>query len=168
MKTADHRYSNFLEPILNWTKITIPPIDRVPIRTSSQLYPENSVNGILQPSDLVHEEDDITYCPTIVTLNNGNTQIPVNNLIVHPHILKKALHFPKFSVLTPDQMKYVKPVDPVSTWLLLQNDQKQAAHYVSSPQKKRTNIGKTQKTTGSLPRRSPETPTNIRLFRSAT
>ena len=34
--------------------------------------------------------------------------------------------------MTPEQMKYVKPVDPASTWHLLQNDQEQAAHYVSS------------------------------------
>ena len=34
--------------------------------------------------------------------------------------------------MTPEQMKYVKPVDPTSTWHLLQNDQEQAAHYVSS------------------------------------
>ena len=29
-------------------------------------------------------------------------------------------------------MKYVKPIDPVSTWRSLQNDQEQAAHHVSS------------------------------------
>ena len=34
--------------------------------------------------------------------------------------------------MKPEQMKYVKPVDPASTWHLLQNDQEQAAHYVSS------------------------------------
>ena len=34
--------------------------------------------------------------------------------------------------MTPEQMKYVKPVDAASTWHLLQNDQEQAAHYVSS------------------------------------
>ena len=34
--------------------------------------------------------------------------------------------------MTPEQMKYVKPVDPASTWHLLQNDREQAAHYVIS------------------------------------
>ena len=34
--------------------------------------------------------------------------------------------------MTLEQMKYVKPVDPASTWHFLQNDQEQAAHYVSS------------------------------------
>ena len=132
LKTADHKYSNVLEPILNPTEITIPPNDRVLIRTNSLLYPENAVTGILQPSDLLHEEGDITFCPALVTLNDGNILIPVNNFTDHPYKLKKGLHIANFSVMTPEQMKYVKPVDPASTWHLLQNDQEQAAHYVSS------------------------------------
>ena len=63
LETADHRNSNVLEPILNPTEITIPPNDRVLIRTNPLLYPENTVSGILQPSDPLHEEGDITFCP---------------------------------------------------------------------------------------------------------
>ena len=131
LKTADHKYSNVLEPILNPTETTIPPNDRVLIRTNSLLYPENAVTGILQPSDLLHEEGDITFCPALVTLNDGNIMIPVNNFTDHPYKLKKGLHIANFSVMTLEQMKYVKPVDPASTWHLLQN-REQAARYVSS------------------------------------
>ena len=42
--------------------------------------------------------------------------------------------------MTPEQMKYVKLVDPASTWHLLQNDQEQAAHYVSSLIKTNKNL----------------------------
>ena len=38
LKTADHKYSNVLEPILNPIEITIPPNDRVLIRTNSIPY----------------------------------------------------------------------------------------------------------------------------------
>ena len=41
--------------------------------------------------------------------------------------------------MSPEQMKYVEPVDPASNWHLLQNDQEQAAHYVSSPIKTNKN-----------------------------
>ena len=132
LKTADHKYSNVLEPILNPAEITVPPNDRVLIRTNSLLYPENAVTGILHPSDLLHEEGDITFCPALVTLNNGSIAIPVNNFTDHPYKLKKGLHIANFSVMTPEQMKYVKPIDPASTWHLLQNDQEQAVHYISS------------------------------------
>ena len=132
LKSADHKYSIVSEPILNPTEITIPPNDRVLIRTISLLYPENAVTGILKPSELLHEEGDITFCPALVTLNDGKKSIPVNNFTDHPYKLKQGLHIASFSVMTPEQMKYVKLVDPASTWHLLQNDQEQAAHNVSS------------------------------------
>ena len=132
LKTADLKYSNVLEPHLNPTEITIAPNDRVLIRTNSLLYPENTVTGILQPSDLLHEEGDFTFCPALVTLNDGNISIPVNNFTDQPYKLKKRIHIASFSVMTPEQMKYVKPVDRALTWHLLQNDQEQAEHNVSS------------------------------------
>ena len=46
--------------------------------------------------------------------------------------------------MTPEQMKYVKPVDPAPTWHPLQNDQEQAAHYVSSLIKISKNPQKTE------------------------
>ena len=72
LKTVDHKYSNSL------------------------LYPENVVTGILQPSDLLHEEGDITFCPALVTLNDGDISIPVNNFTDHPYKLKKGLHIATF------------------------------------------------------------------------
>ena len=63
LKTVDHGYSNVLEPKLNPTEITIPPNDRVLIRTNSVLYRENVVTGILQPSDLIHAETDNSAQP---------------------------------------------------------------------------------------------------------
>ena len=127
LKTAAHRYSNELEPNLTPTEVTVPPNDRVLIRTNPLFYP-----GTLQPSELLREEDDITFCPALVTLNDGSISIPVNNFTEHPFIFKKGLHIASFSVMTPEQMKYAKPFDPVSTWHLLQNDQDQAAQNVSS------------------------------------
>ena len=122
LKTADHRYSNVLEPILKRSEITIPPNDRVLNRTNSLFYLENAVTVILQPSDLLHEEGDITFCPALVHLNDGNISIPVNNFTGHPYTLRKGLHIASFCVTTPEQMKYVKAVDQVMTWHHLQND----------------------------------------------
>ena len=34
--------------------------------------------------------------------------------------------------MTPEQMKYVKPIDPVTTWYLLQDNPENAAFYASS------------------------------------
>ena len=148
LNLAEHRYSNVLEPILNPIEVTIPHNDRVLMRTNSLLYPENAVTGILQPSDFLHEEGVITFRPALVTLNEGKIQIPVNNFTDHPYKLKKGLNIANFPVMTPEQMKYVKPVGLISTWHILQKDQEQAAHYVSSLIKTNKNM-QSLKTTGS-------------------
>ena len=132
LKTADHKYSNVLEPILNPDDITIPPNDRTLVEIKSQIYNENTVTGVLQPSDLLHEEGDITFCAAIVTLTNGNDNVHINNFTDQPYKLKKGLHIANFSVLTPEQMKHVKPIDPVSTWHLLNENEEDAIYYVSS------------------------------------
>ena len=131
-KTADHKYSNVLEPILNPDDITIPPNDRTLVEIKSQIYNENTVTGVLQPSDLLDEEGDITFCAAIVTLTNGNVNVHINNFRDQPYKLKKGLHIANFSVLTPEQMKHVKPIDPVSTWHLPNENEEDAIYYVSS------------------------------------
>ena len=40
-----------------------------------------------------------------------------------PYKLKKGLHIANFSVMTPEQMNHVRPVDPVSTWHLLNENE---------------------------------------------
>ena len=132
LKTADHKYSNVMEPILNPEDLTIPPNGRTIIPIQSQIYAENAVTGILQPSDLLNEENDITFCAAIVTLDEGTTKIHVNNFTDQPFKLKKGMHIANFSVMTPEQMKHVRPIDPVSTWHLLNENEGDAVYYISS------------------------------------
>ena len=111
LKTADHKYSTVLEPILNPEDVKIPPNDHAVIPIQSQIYAENAVTGIL----LLHEEGDITFCAAIVTLHEGAMRIHVNNFPDQPYKLKKGMHIAIFSVMTPEQIKYVRPIDPALT-----------------------------------------------------
>ena len=128
LKTADHKYSNVLEPILNPEDVKIPPNDHAVIPIQSQIYAENAVTGI----QLLHKEGDITFCAAIVTLHEGAMRIHVNNFTDQPYKLKKGMHISIFSVMTPEQIKYVRPIDPVSTWDLLNENEEDAIHYISS------------------------------------
>ena len=126
LKTADDKYSNVMEPILNPKDVTLPPNGRTIIPIQSQIYAENAVTGFLQPSELLNEENDITFCAAMITLDHGN------NLTDQPYKLKKGMHIANFSVMTPEQMKYVRPIDPVSTWHLLNKNEEDAIYYISS------------------------------------
>ena len=132
LKTADHKYTNVMDPICAREDITIPPNDRHMVSMFSQLYDDTNVTGIIQPSNDLAEDGDITFCAALVTLTQGQVSIHVNNFTDQPYTLKRGAHIANFSVLTPEQMKYVKPIDPVTTWHLLKDNTENAAYYASS------------------------------------
>ena len=63
---------------------------------------------------------------------NGAMRIHVNNFTDQPYKLKKGMQVANFSVMTPEQMKHVRPIDPVSTWQLLNENEEDAIYYISS------------------------------------
>ena len=132
LTTADHKYTNVMEPICARKDITIPPIDRHMVSMSSQLYDDTNVTGILQLSNDVAEDGNTNFCAALVTLTQGQVSIHVNNFTHHPYTLKRGSHIANFSVLTPEQMKYVKPINPVTTWHFLKDNPENAAYFASS------------------------------------
>ena len=99
---------------------------------ASQLYENTTVTGILQPSNNISDDGDFAFCAALVTLTNGQVSIHLNNFTDSPYTLKRSTQVAKFTVLTLEQMKYVKPIDPVTTWHLLQAKPENDAYYASS------------------------------------
>ena len=122
LKTADHKYTNVMEPICIREDVTIPPNDGHSVQLASQLYEDTTVTGILQPSNALTDDGDIAFCAALVTLTNGQVSVHLNKFTDSPYTLKRGTQVATFTVLTPEQLKYVKPIDPVTTWHLLQNN----------------------------------------------
>ena len=132
LKTADHKYTNLMEPICIREDATIPLNGRQSVLMASQLYENTTVTGILQPSNNLTDDGDIAFCAALVTLANGQVSVHLDNFTDSPYTLKRGTQVANFTVLTPEQMKYVKPIDPVTTWHLLQDNPENAAYYASS------------------------------------
>ena len=66
------------------------------------------------------------------TTRRGTMRMHVNNFTDQPYKLKKGLHIANFSVMTPEQMKHVRPIDPGSTWHVLNENEEDAVYYISS------------------------------------
>ena len=62
LKTADHKYTNVMEPICIREDVTIPPNDRHSVLKASQLYEHTTVTGILQTSNKLTDDGDIALC----------------------------------------------------------------------------------------------------------
>ena len=99
---------------------------------ASQLYEDTTVTGILQPSTNFTGDGDIAFCAALVTLTNGQVSVHLNTFTDSPYILKRGTQVANFTVLTTEPMKYVKPIDPVTTWHLLHANPEKAADYACS------------------------------------
>ena len=89
LKTADHKYTNVMEPICIWEDVTIPPNGRHSVLMASQLYEDTTVTGILQPSNNVTDDGDTAFCAALVTLTNGKVSVHLNNFTDSPYTLKR-------------------------------------------------------------------------------
>ena len=133
LETADHKYTNVMEPICIREDVTVPLNDRQSGRMASgQNCMKILVTGIFQPSNTLTDDGDIAFCAALVTLTNGQVWVHLNNFTDSPSTLKSGTQDANFTVLTLEQLKHVKPIDPVTTWHLLQDNPENAAHYASS------------------------------------
>ena len=55
-----------------------------------------------------------------------------SSFLDHPHTLKKGTHIASFSILTPEQTRHNRPVNPTSVRHLLNNNHDDAIHYINS------------------------------------
>ena len=132
LKNEDRTYPNVIEPIKNPVDTILQPGKRTTIWVKSQIYIENEATGIIQPSPLLETDEDFLIFPAISSTQNNKHMVQNSNFLDHPYTLKKGTHMAKFSILTPEQTKHVRPVNPTSVRHLLNNNHNDAIDYINS------------------------------------
>ena len=132
LKNEDRTYSNVIEPILNPVDTILRPGKRTKICVRSQIYTENEATGIIQPSPILENDEDLLICPAILSTQNNKHLVQISNFLDHHYILKKGTHMANFSIMTPEQTKPFRPVNPISVRHLLNNNHDDSIHYINS------------------------------------
>ena len=132
LKNEDRTYPNVSKPILNPVETILQPGKRTTIRVKSQIYTDNEATGIIQPSPLLENDEDLLLCPAISSTQNNKHMVQTSSFLDHPYTLKKGTHIANFTILTPEQTKYIRPVNPTSVRHLLNNSHDDAIHYINS------------------------------------
>ena len=79
-------------------------------------------------------------CPALSSTQNNEHMVQIRNFLDHPYKLKRGIHIANFSILTTEQTKHIRSVNPTSVRHLLNNNHSlHAIHYINS-------LLKTQKT----------------------
>ena len=132
LKTEDRTYPIVIEPILNPVETTLQQGKRTTIWVKSHIYTDNKMTGIIQPSPLLENNEDLLICPALSSTQNNKHMVQISIFLDHPYTLNKGTHIANFSVLTPEQTKHIRPVNPTSVRHLLNNSQDDAIHYINS------------------------------------
>ena len=132
LKNEDRTYPNVIDPILNPAKTILQPGKRTTIWVKSQIYTDNEATRIIQPSPLLENGEDLLICPALSSTQNNKHMVQISNFLDHPYTLKKGTHIATLSILTPEQTKHIRPVNPTSVRHLLNNNHDDATHYKNS------------------------------------
>ena len=132
LKNEDRTYPNAIEPILNPVETTLQPGKRTTVWVKSQIYTDNEATGIIQPPPLLENDEDLLFCPALSSTQNNKHMVQISNFLDHPYTLKKGTRNANFSILTPEQTKHIRPVNPTSVTHLLNNSHDDALHYINS------------------------------------
>ena len=132
LKNEDRAYPNVIEPILNPVDTILQTEKRTTIWIKSQVYTENEATGTFQPSPLLENDEDLLNCPAISSTQSNKHMVQGSNFLDHLYTLKKGTHMANFSILTPEQTKHIRPVNPTLVRHLLNNNHDDAIHYINS------------------------------------
>ena len=132
LKNEDRTYPNVIEPILNPLETILQPGKRTTIWVKSQIYTENEATGIIQPSPLLENDEDLLIRPAILSTQNTKHMAKISNFQDHPYTLKKGTHMANFSIMAPEQTKHIRPVNPTSVRHLLNNNHDDAIQYIKN------------------------------------
>ena len=132
LKNEDPTYPKVLEPIINPVDTILQQGQRTTIWVKSQIYTENEATGTIQPSPLLENDEDLLICPAISSTQNNKHMVQISIFLHHPYTLKKGRHMANFSILTPEQTKHIRPVNPTSVRHLLNNNDDDSIHYINS------------------------------------
>ena len=58
--------------------------------------------------------------------------VQISNFLDHPYTPKKGTHIANFSILTPEQTKHIRPVNPTSVRHFLNTNHDDAIYYINS------------------------------------
>ena len=88
--------------------------------------------GMVHPFLDHADNEDLIICPALTTTQNRHYTVLIINFLQQPYTLRNGFHIAIFSILTPKQAKYIKPVKPTTLRHLLNKNHDDAIQYLNT------------------------------------
>ena len=132
LTNEDRTHPNVSEPIRNPVETILQPGKRTITWVTSQIYTDKEAIGKIQSSPHLENDEDLLICPALSVTQNNEHMVQINSFLDHFYTLNNGTHIASFSILTPEQTKHIRPVNPSSVRHLLKNNHNHTIHYMNS------------------------------------
>ena len=131
LETTDQPTPDTQEPIILESNLCLKPNEITTIDAKTSKNHEYSITGILRPTEMYDGHDVVLVCPAITTLTNQSLQLTMNNTSSLPITIPKGTHVATFSIMSPNELKEVQPVNPTILNYLNAKNPKYSYEYVN-------------------------------------
>ena len=121
-KTTDEGKTVKPQAVMIPEDITIPPMTTKTINAHANHISQFKTTGIITPVEQYTEKAVLLISHSMSTVTNKEVPIRVTNTSESPYTLKKNTQIADFAVLTPEQSKFIKPVDTAILQMMPSDD----------------------------------------------
>ena len=122
VKTASSETTNKPQPVITDEALTIPPTTTKTITAFIDHPSKWNTTGTVTTLEKFTETASLLISHSMSTINNKIIAIRVTNTAESPHFIRKHTQIAKFSVVTPEQSKHIKPVNMAILSMISQDD----------------------------------------------
>ena len=122
VKSASSQASAKPQPVLIHDSITIPQMTTKTITAFVDHSSEWNTTGTVTPVEKFTEAASLIISHSISTIIDRKIAVRVTNTMQSPYTINKNTQTAEFSVLTPEQSKFIKPVDTAILSMIPESD----------------------------------------------
>ena len=122
VKSASNQASAKPQPVLTHDSITIPQMTTKTITAFVDHVSEWKTTGTVTPVEKFSEASSLIISHSMPTIYDRKIAVRVTNTTESPYTIDKNTQIAEFSVVTPEQSKFIKPVDMAILSMIPEND----------------------------------------------
>ena len=122
VKTASSGTTTKPQPVITDEALTIPPTTTKTITAFIDHPSKWNTTGTVTPLEKFTETANLLISHSMSTIIDKRIAVRVTNTTESPYLIKKHTQIAKFSVVTPEQSKHIKPVDMAILSMIPQDD----------------------------------------------
>ena len=110
------------QPVFIRDNTTVPPMTTKTMTTFVDHPSERHTTGTVTPVGKLTEAASLLISYSLSTINDKKTAVRITNLTESPNSIKKNTQIAEFSVVTPEQPKFIRPVDTAILSMIPEGD----------------------------------------------